>query len=122
MSLEISSEWNIVAPVANGFAIQVSGPSAFHGATRAYTSRSECSSCVMDFARRDGCEDSSRNWRCARWLSYRSLKDAAADCVCGRVRRRVIAHFNRGTGNRSAVRNVPEDVASQFAEPKSDCV
>ena len=45
-----------------------------------------------------------------------------ADCVCRRARRLVIAHDNRGTGNRSAVRNVAEDVASQFAEPKSDCV
>ena len=75
------------------------------------------------FRKADGCKNSGRNWRCARRLSYRSgnLKDADADCVCGRGGRHVIAHYSRGTGNRSAGRNGAQDVAHQFAEPKRDC-
>ena len=123
MPLKISSEWNVVARLADDFAVQDLALAAFHAATSAYAFRAQCSSCVTDFARWDGCKDSGRNWRCASWLLYRfrNLKDADADCVCGWVRRRVIAHFNRGTANRSAVRNGAQHGAHQFPEPERDC-
>ena len=95
-------------------------PCRCHGPIGAYVSRGQCSSCVTDFARDDGW--SSNVWRSASWLSCRFSHSCDLDCSGRRVRRHFAARYNRGTGSRSAVRSVAEDVANQFAEPQRECV
>ena len=90
------------------------------GAIRAYVSRAQRSSCVVDFARRD--RWLGIHWRPASWVSCRFAKLNDLDCSTRRARRDFTACGNRWTGSRSVVQSAAEDVTNQFAEPQRDCV
>ena len=111
---------NTAALPVDDFARADYGPCRCHGPIGAYVSRGQCSSCVTDFARDDGW--SSNVWRSASWLSCRFSHSCDLDCSGRRVRRHFAAWYTRGTGSRSAVRSIAEDVANQFAEPQRECV
>ncbi len=95
---------------ADDLAVQFMVRNQCHGATGAYVSRPQGSSCVTNFARSD--EGLGIRWRSASWLTCRFGHACDLDCENRRARHQVAFLFNRGTGIRSAVRSVAEDVAN----------
>jgi hypothetical protein len=66
MSPKISSEWNVVAPLADDFAMQILALPHFT-VQPARTLPARSPSCLTELARQNGGKDSANNWRWARW-------------------------------------------------------